>query len=125
MSDVIEDRTLQAVFKGVVFTLPTTPLKVALYSTATDDAAGGTEVTGGSYARQTVTFGTYTAGSGSILNDIAVTFTNMPAVTVTHMAIWDSTATPVRLWHGPTGSIAVAAGNTLTFPVGSINPTAA
>ena len=34
---------------------PPTTLYLALYTTATDDAGGGTEVTGGSYARQTIT----------------------------------------------------------------------
>lgn len=54
-SDYLEDKVLDHVFGGVAYTAPTT-LYVALYTVAPTDTGGGTEVTGGSYARQTSTF---------------------------------------------------------------------
>ena len=54
-SDYLEDKVLDHVFGGVAYTAPTTHY-VALYTVAPTDTGGGTEVTGGSYARQTSTF---------------------------------------------------------------------
>jgi hypothetical protein len=54
-SDYLEDKVLDHVFGGVAYTAPAT-LYVALYTVAPDDTGGGTEVTGGSYARQSGTF---------------------------------------------------------------------
>ena len=54
-SDYLEDKVLDHVFGGSAYTAPAT-LYVALYTVAPTDTGGGTEVTGGSYARQTSTF---------------------------------------------------------------------
>ena len=54
-SDYLEDKVLDHVFGGNAYTAPAT-LYVALYTVAPTDTGGGTEVTGGSYARQTSTF---------------------------------------------------------------------
>ena len=53
-SDYLEDKVLAHVFGGVAYTQPTK--HVALYTVAPTDTGGGTEVTGGSYARQTGAF---------------------------------------------------------------------
>ena len=54
-SDYFEDKVLEHVFGGNAFTAPST-LYVALYTVAPSDTGGGTEVSGGAYARQTATF---------------------------------------------------------------------
>jgi hypothetical protein len=54
-SDYLEDKVLDHVFGGNAYTAPAT-LYVALYTVAPTDTGGGTEVTGGSYARQSGTF---------------------------------------------------------------------
>lgn len=54
-SDYLEDKVLEHVFGGNAFTAPST-LYVALYTVAPSDTGGGTEVSGGAYARQTATF---------------------------------------------------------------------
>ena len=54
-SDYLEDKVLDHVFGGNAFTAPTT-LYVALYTVAPSDTGGGTEVSGGAYARQTGAF---------------------------------------------------------------------
>ena len=54
-SDYLENKVLGHVFGGTAYTAPTT-LYVALYTVAPSDTGGGTEVSGGGYARQTSTF---------------------------------------------------------------------
>ena len=54
-SDYLEGKVLDHVFGGTAYTAPAT-LYVALYTVAPDDTGGGTEVTGGSYVRQTGAF---------------------------------------------------------------------
>ena len=84
---------------GTATTAPVTPLKVALVTAAGDDATAGTEVVGGSYARQTLTVGA--AASGAVSNSADLVWAGMPACTIVGWEIWDSTGTPVRWWYGP------------------------
>lgn len=93
-----ENRSLDFI-NGLTATAPTTPLKVALVTAAGDDATAGTEVTGGSYARKTLTVGA--ASGGATTNSADLLWTGMPACTIVGWEIWDSAGTPVRLWYGP------------------------
>jgi hypothetical protein len=80
-------------------TRPTSPIKVALVTVIGTDSAAGTEVVGGSYARQNANL---TASSGGAsTNSAEIRFTNMPAVTVVGVDLYDSAGSPVRLWWGP------------------------
>ena len=54
-TDYLEDKILEHVFGGTAYTAPTT-LYVGLHTSASSDAAAGTEVSGGAYARQTAAF---------------------------------------------------------------------
>ena len=100
-------------------TRPTTPLKVALVTANGSDTAAGTEVTGGSYARQNLSVAAAVAGATS--NSADLVWTGMPAATVVGVEIWDSAGTPVRLWYGPlTASRTVAAGDELRLTAGSL-----
>ena len=100
-------------------TRPTTPLKAALTTTTGSDSAAGTEVTAGSYARQTIAFSA--ASAGATANTALISFTNMPACTVTAVEVWDSAGTPVRLWYGAlTASKALNAGDTFQFAIGAV-----
>lgn len=118
LSNHLEDALLNLVIHGTAYTPPTN-IYLALFSTATSDTGGGTEVTGGSYARQLVSFGA--VASGAAANDATVTFANMPAVTVTHGALVDALTGGNFLFHGPF-SVAkvVGAGDSLTMEVGDI-----
>lgn len=100
-------------------TRPTTPLKARLMTANGSDSAAGTELTGGSYAAQTIAFPAQTAGSTA--NSANVDFTGMPAATVVGLEIWDSAGTPVRLWWGPlTASKTTASGDTLRLSAGAV-----
>lgn len=101
---------------------PTSPVKVALVTVTGTASTAGTEVTGGSYARQTITFAA--AAAGSIASNVALTYTNMPAATVTGVDEYDSAATPVRRWFGAlTASKTTNAGDTFTIASGSYSKT--
>lgn len=57
MTDYLENKLIDFLFRGVAFTAPAN-LYVALYTIAPTDTGGGTEVTGGNYARVQLNPGT-------------------------------------------------------------------
>lgn len=116
------NRLLDASLGVATYTAPTGSMKLALATSASSASAAGTEVSGGSYARQNITFGSASAGSSS--NTGTVTFTNMPAATVTHVDIYDSNGTPRRAWFGAlSASKTTASGDTLSFATSSVTIT--
>lgn len=101
---------------------------VALYTAAPDDTGGGTEVSTGGYARQSVTFDAASSPGGTTSNNNVVSFTASGASygTVSHIGIFDNVSGGNLLWHGSmTASKTVADGDTLEFSVGNIDLTLA
>lgn len=91
----------QAVVKAALGedTFPTiSNVYLALYTTnpTVDDA--GTEVSGGSYARQQLSFAN--ASGGSKVSDTSETFSSMPSCTVTHWGIRDASSGGNLLYWG-------------------------
>ncbi len=91
----------QAIIKHVLaeasYTAPTN-LYLALYTNDPTIADTGTEVTGGSYARQLLSFAN--ASGGSKTSNTSETFTSMPATTVTHWGIRDASSGGNLLYFG-------------------------
>lgn len=113
------NRLLDASFGTTAYTAPTAPMKLALVTTIGTATAAGTEVTGGSYARQTLAMTSASVASSS--NSGVINFTNMPAATVVGVDVFDSAGTPRRAWFGSlTTNRTTAAGDTLSFAVGAI-----
>lgn len=108
---------------GTAFSM-TTPAKVALCTTAPTATAPGTEVAGGSYARQAITALTAATGSTPGSNANALTYTNMPAVTAPAIGwvdVYDSAGSPAREWYGGlTASKTTNAGDTFTIAAGAL-----
>lgn len=122
-SDYLENKILDHTLRVTAFAVPS-GLWVALYTTATDDGTGGTEVTGGSYARQPVSFSA--ASGGATSNTAALNFANMPGVTVTHIGVMDAVSAGNRLYHGPFASPQVVpAGSTFSIAIGELDITEA
>lgn len=97
---------------------------VALYTSATNDSTGGTEVSGFGYARQAVTFAAATSGAGTTTSTNSQTFTAAGGSwgTITHMAIYDASTAGNRLWHGALdASKLIDDGDSLFFAVGAID----
>ena len=118
LPDTIENQLLDALVGTDTYSV-TTPIKLALMTANGSDSAAGTEVTGGSYARQTIAFDA--ASGGSIDNNAAISFAGMPSCTVVGIEIYDSAGSPKRLAYGPlTASRTVTAGDTVQFASGAI-----
>lgn len=122
MANIVQaesNRLLDASLGTAAFVAPTTPMKLALDTVNGTATAAGTEVTGGSYARQTVAF--TAASAGATANTALISFTNMPAATVTGVEVFDSAGSPRRVWFGAlTASKTTASGDTLSFAVSAI-----
>lgn len=113
------NRLLDATFAKTVYVAPSGGVRLALMTTNGNATVNGTEVVGGSYARQTLTMNA--ASGGQISNLDPINFTNMPAVTVTGVEVWDNGGTPRRQWYGAlTTSRTTAAGDTLSFSAASV-----
>ena len=97
---------------------------LALYTTNPTAADTGTEVTGGSYARQAITFGSVTAGA--ISNTVAINFTGLPNATITHYGIKSaSTGGALRGFGALSSSMVSTTGDEMTFAIGSLQVTIA
>jgi hypothetical protein len=100
LKDAILNHILRGNVVGTSLAQPTT-VYVALFTTDPTDAGTGTEVSGGSYARVPVTFGS--PSGGLVSND---TLIEMPVATadwgnVTYGAYYDSSTAGNLLFHGP------------------------
>jgi hypothetical protein len=142
MSDYLENKLIDHVFRNRSYTVPST-IYVALFTAAPSDSGGGTEVSGGSYARVQVgpsdstwesTQGTTTAvassgTTGATQNGSTITFPTPSANwgTVTHVGIFDASTSGNLLFHGAlTASKTVNNGDPApTFPAGALDITLA
>ena len=92
---------------------------LALYTSAPKASGGGTEVSGGSYARLPITFSAIS--SGSMSNTAAITFAGLPNATITHYGVLNAdTGGTLKVYGALNSSVAVASGDQVQFPVGSI-----
>ena len=139
MSDFLENKLIDQLFRGQ--TAPTTTtLYVGLLTAAPSDSGGGTEVSGGSYARVSVASslanwaGTQAAAStvassgtgGQTSNNAASTFPTPAATwgTVTHFGIYDAaSAGNLLFWGALTISKTINQADTVTFPAASLSIT--
>ncbi len=139
MSDYLENKLIDQLFRAQ--TAPSTgTLYIGLLTAAPSDSGGGTEVSGGSYARVAVTSslanwaGTQSAGSsvassgtsGATSNNNAITFPTPTAGwgTVTHFGIYDAASGGNLLfWGALTIAKTVNQADTVTFPAASLSIT--
>lgn len=132
-SDYLENGVLNHVLRNTSLTQPATNVWVALFTAATTDTGGGTEVTGGAYARVRVqgTSAWDAPSNGATANTSDINFVQATANwgTVSHVAIIDScsdTGTNNFLYHGSlTSSKVVNNGDTFKFNAGDLDITEA
>ena len=140
-TDYLENKIIDCLFRGQAFSGPATGY-IAAYTVAPTDAAGGTEVTGGSYARVAIVSslanwaGTQSAGStaassgtgGQTSNNGAITFPAASANwgTVTAVGFFDASTAGNLLCYAPlSSSKTVNSGDTLTIAAGALTWTMA
>lgn len=125
-SDYLENELLDHVLRNAAYT-PATTVYAALFTSAASlaELEAGTltnEVTGGSYARQSITFAA--ASGGVTQNTAAVEFVNMPAVTVGFVAIMDAATVGNVLYYAAlSANKTTSVGDTLSFAVGDLTVT--
>jgi hypothetical protein len=80
---------LNVFLRNTAYTTPTTVYLGLLAST--------TEASGGSYARQAITFGA--PSGGTVASSNSQSFTNMPALTIDHVGIYDAASAGNQLYN--------------------------
>lgn len=127
-SNFLEDEILDHVLGNAAYTAPAT-VYIALYTAAPTDAGGGTEVSGGSYVRLSVTNNAtnWPASSGGAkANGTDFTFATATANwgTVAAFGIFDAvTAGNLLYWADLAVSKAVNSGDTAKFATGDLDVT--
>lgn len=123
-SDYLEDKLLKHAFTNTTYT-PAATMYVGLYTAAPTDAGGGTQVSGGSYARVSVAF-TVSGTSTLCTNSAAVEFTAATASwgTIVAVGVFDaSTAGNLLAWADLTVSKTIDTGDIFRIPAGDLDIT--
>jgi hypothetical protein len=127
-TDYLEDKVLDHVFGGTAYTAPTT-LYVGLFTAAPSDTGGGTECSGGSYARKSMPDMTISGTSPTqATNGAAVEFVTATGSwgTITHTGIFDASSSGNLLcWAALSASKVVASGDVIRFDAGDLDVTLA
>jgi hypothetical protein len=126
-SDYLEDKVLKHVFANTAYTAPST-LYVALYTVAPSDTGGGTEVTGGSYVRQSMAFTVSGTSPTQATNTAAVEWPTATADwgTVVAASVYDaSSAGNMLAWADLTANKTISNGDVFRFPASSFTVTLA
>lgn len=133
VSDYLEVALLNHIFGNTTFTRPAN-IYIALFTAAPSDSGGGTEVSGGSYARQAVPTGassgwaTASGTGGATENSGAITFPTATANwgTITHVGLFDASTAGNLLFHGAlTASKQIDTGDVFQFAAGALDITLA
>jgi hypothetical protein len=123
-SDYLEDKVLKHVFTNTSYT-PASTLYVGLFTAAPSDTGGGTEVSGGSYARTSVSFSV--SGTTTLCtNSAAVEFPSASASwgTVVAIAVFDaSTSGNMLAWADLTSSKTIDSGDVFRIATGDLDIT--
>ena len=100
MSNFLENALINATLRNTTYTSPAT-VYVSLWTSDPTDAGSGTEVSGGSYARTAVTFGS--PSNGVTTNNADVTFPTATASwgVVGWIGINDAVTSGNLLYHSP------------------------
>lgn len=121
-SDYLENAILNHVFRNTALTSPTT-VYMGLFTVAPTDAGGGTEVTGGGYARQAVAFSAPSGGaiSNSAIEEFTASGANFG--TIVAFGLFDAPTAGNLLAWGTITSATINDGDTLRFAIGDIDIT--
>ena len=123
ISNYLENAIINATVRNTTFTSPST-VYLGLFTSDPTDAGTGTEVSGGSYARQSITFASPSNGVTS--NSAQITFPTATASwgTVGWIGIYDSLTSGNLLYHAPlTTSKTIANGDIFIVGTGNLTLT--
>lgn len=127
-SDYLENEILDHILGGSDYTRPAT-VYVAIYTATPNDAGGGTEVSGGSYARAAVTNNATNwpaASGGAKSNGSAITFPTPTAGwgTATSFGIFDASTGGNLLYYGNlSANKTIDIDDSVSFAIGALDIT--
>lgn len=120
-TNYLETAALGHIFGGTAYTQPT--LYLGLFTTAPDDTGAGTEVTGGSYARQTFTM-SVTGDTASNVGAIEFPTATAAWGTVAYVAVYDAVSAGNMLCYATlAASKAIDTGDVFRIPAGDLDIT--
>lgn len=123
-----EAATLNSFLRGINYTAPAS-WYLALYTTAPNDSGGGTEVSGGAYARTPISFALPTTYSGTgsyTYNTSAVTFPTATASwgSIVAVGIFDASLGGNLLYYGTlSASETISTGQAFTIAASQLTVT--
>jgi len=121
-TNYLETELLDHVFANNAYTSPSA-VYVALFTSNPGEAGGGTEVSGGDYARQE---GSFTVSGNTATTSAAIEYPTATASygTVTHIGIFDAASSGNMLAYAAlTASKTIASGDVFRIPAGDIDIT--
>ena len=125
ISNYLENALVNATLRNTSYTSPSV-VYLALYTSDPTDADSGTECSGTSYVRQSITFGA--PSNGVTTNSAAIEFPQAGGAwgTITHIGIRDASTAGNLLYHTPLdASKTIATGDVFRVAVGSLSVTLA
>lgn len=125
MSNYLENALINVTLRATSYTAPTT-VYVGLYTSDPTDANTGTEVSGGSYARKSATFGAPSNGASTTSADITFDQATASWGTIAYIGILDALTSGNLLYHTPLDtSKDIATGDIFKIASGSLTVTLA
>lgn len=120
LTDYLENKLLDHTLRNVSYTPPAT-VYVGLFTAAPGEAGGGTEVSGGSYARQVASFSAAADGQTSNSADITFPIATADWGTITHIALFDADTGGNMLYYGALSvSKTIQTGDQFIIKVGNL-----
>lgn len=125
MSNYLENALINGTIRATTYTAPST-IYVALYTSDPTDADTGTEVSGGSYARQSVTFAAPSNGASASNADVTFPQATGSWGTVGWIGLRDASTSGNLLYHTPLdASKTIDVGDIFKIASGSLTVTLA
>lgn len=125
ISNYLENALINGTLRATTFTAPAA-VYVSLHTADPTDAGTGTEVSGGSYARQAATFGAPSNGASTTTADITYPQATASYGTVGWIGIWDAVSSGNLLYHTPLNtSKTIDTGDIFKITSGSLTVTLA
>ena len=124
-SDYLEDKLLKHTFANTAFTTPGT-VYLGLFTAAPSDTGGGTEVSGGSYARISCAFSVSGTTPTTATNSSAAEFATATGTwgSVGWVGVYDASSSGNLLaWAALTASKTVSSGDVFRFDAGDLDIT--
>ena len=125
ISNYLENALINGTLRATTFTAPTT-VYISLHTADPTDAGSGTEVSGGSYIRQSATFAAPSNGASATNADVTFPQATGNWGTIGWIGIWDAQTTGNMLYHTALDtSKAIDTGDIFKIASGSLTVTLA